>query len=118
MARSALSSMNRVILTGFLLAIFHGATALGQTPAGWNGTWAGGWDRGVGVQLVFAGDQLVAFYWRGNYKDVRRTSAGKGTKRFAWDNGKATLTRTTDDSAELIVGEQGQPELSISLTRE
>ena len=118
MARSALSSMNRVILTGFLLAIFHGATALGQTPAGWNGTWAGGWDRGVGVQLVFAGDQLVAFNWRGDYKDIRRTSAGKGTKRFGWDNGEAMLTRTTDDSGQLVLREQGESDLSIVIKRE
>ena len=101
-----------------LLAILKGATAQGQTPAGWNGTWAGGWDRGVGVQLVFAGDQLVAFNWRGDYKDVRRASAGRGTKRFAWDNGEATLTRTTDDSALLVLREQAQPELSMVLKRD
>ena len=119
MAPSALSSMKRVALIAtLLLAIFNGVTALGQTPVGWNGTWAGGWDRGVGVQLVFAGDQLVAFNWRGDYKDVRRASAGKGTKRFAWENGEATLTRATDDSAELVLREQGQPELSIVLKRE
>ena len=39
--------------------------------------------------MLVAGDQLVAFYWRGDYKDLRRASAGKGTKRFAWENGEA-----------------------------
>jgi hypothetical protein len=70
------------------------------------------------VQLVFAGDQLVAFNWRGDYKDIRRTSAGKGTKRFGWDNGEAMLTRTTDDSGQLVLREQGQSDLSIVIKRE
>ena len=93
--------------------------ALAQTaPAGWNGTWAGGWDRGIGVQLVFAGDQLVAFYWRGDYQDVRHASAGRGNKRFAWDDGEATVTRTAEGAAQLIVREKGKPDVSISLDRE
>ena len=101
------------------LSILWGIGALAETaPLGWNGTWVGGWDRGVGVQLVFAGDQLVAFYWRDDYKDVRHASAGRGSKRFAWDQGEATLTRTTEDRAELVIRERGKPELSIPLNRE
>jgi hypothetical protein len=95
------------------------APAIGQTgPSSWNGTWAGGWDRGTGVQLVFAGDQLVAFYWRDDYQNVRRTSAGKGSKRFAWDNGEGTLIRSTEDTAQLVLQEPGRPALSILLKRE
>jgi hypothetical protein len=93
------------------------ATAQLMPPA-WNGTWVGGWDRGVGVQLVFAGDQLVAFYWRDDYKDVRHASAGRGDKRFAWNGGEATLSRTAEDTAQLVIREKGKPEWSIPLKRE
>jgi hypothetical protein len=94
-------------------------TALAQTgQVGWNGTWVGGWDRGAGVQLVFAGDQLVGFYWRGDYKDVRHASAGRGDKRFAWDGGDGTVKRTTDAEALLVIREQGKQELSIALKRD
>lgn len=96
-----------------------GSAALGQTGrAGWNGTWVGGWDRGVGVQLVFAGDQIVAFYWRDEYQDVLHFSGGRSSKRFAWNKAEATLTRTTEDSAQLVIREQGNPEFSISMKRE
>jgi hypothetical protein len=103
----------------FYLWIVAGTAALAQTGAvGWNGTWVGGWDRGAGVQLVFAGDQLVAFYWRDDYKDVRHASAGRGDKRFAWDGGEATVKRAPDGNAVLAIREQGKPELSITLKRE
>jgi hypothetical protein len=98
------------------LFILWNAPALPQTgPVGWHGTWVGGWDRGAGVQLVFAGDQLVAFYWRDDYKDLRHASAGRGDKRFACE---ATLSRTPDGNAVLAIREKGRPELSVHLKRE
>jgi len=85
---------------------------------GWDGTWVGGWDRNAGVQLIFAGDKLIGFYWRGDYKDVLRvTDKPDGAKRLAWDKGEATLTRTPDGRAQLAVRE-GKNALSISLHRE
>ena len=112
--------MRRLILAiTFCLLILSATAALTQTGrVGWNGTWVGGWDRGVGVQLVFAGDQLVAFYWRDDYKDVRHASAGRGDKRFAWDGGEATVKRTPDENAVLVVREKAKPELSIPLKHE
>jgi hypothetical protein len=110
--------MKRLVATVAVLILCGSATFAQTGPVGWNGTWAGGWDRGAGVQLVFAGDQLVAFYWRDDYKDVRHFSAGKGSKRFSWDQGEATLTRTPDGNAVLVIREQGKPELSIPLKRE
>jgi hypothetical protein len=113
-------SIQRLIVAITLgLPMLWGPAAFGQTaPAGWNGTWVDGWDRGAGVQLVFAGDQLVAFHWHGRYQHVRRSSPGKGSKRFTWDKSEATVTRTLEDTAQLVIREQGQPELSIALTRE
>ena len=98
------------------VSLLSATAAMAQlVPPGWNGTWVGGWDRGAGVQLVFAGDQLVAFYWRDDYKHA---SAGRGDKRFAWDGGEARVTRSADGMAQLVIREKGKPELSIPLKRE
>ena len=117
---TALIEVRRLIgAISVCLLLLWGNAALAQAaPAGWNGTWVGGWDRGVGVQLVFAGDQLVAFYWRDDYKDVRHASAGRGSKRFAWDGGEATVTPAPDGNAVLVLREKGKPEVSITLKRE
>jgi hypothetical protein len=82
------------------------------------GTWVGRWERNAGVQLVFAGDKLIAFYWQYHYKDVARvTNAPECDKQFAWEKGNVTLTRTADGGAQLVVHE-GKDQLSISLHRE
>jgi len=75
--------------------LFVAGAALGQSGrVGWDGTWAGGWDKGNGVQLTFAGETLIAFYWRNDYKDVVRSAAAPdGSRTFAWNKGEATATR-------------------------
>ena len=87
-------------------------------PGRMDGTWVGGWDQNAGIQLTFAGGTLIGFYWRDDYKDVRRaTNTPDGGKRFAWDKGDATLTRTPDGDALLVVREGGAS-VSIILKRE
>ena len=47
------------LLAALALAAFVISASWAQTGrVGWDGTWAGGWDTGNGVQLVFAGDTL------------------------------------------------------------
>ncbi|HYU13140.1 MAG TPA: hypothetical protein VEK82_11225 [Stellaceae bacterium] len=101
------------------LALLVAGAALGQSGrVGWDGTWAGGWDKGNGVQLVFAGETLIAFNWRGDYKDVVRSAAAPdGSRSFAWDKGEATATRA-GNAASLAVREQGKPAVSVMLKRE
>lgn len=95
------------------------AASFGQSGrVGWDGTWVGGWDRGAGVQLIFAGDTLIGFYLRNDYEDVLRSAASlNGGKTFTWDKGDAILTRTPN-GAQLTVRERGRPEISIPLKRE
>ena len=108
---------------GFLLALafalFVAGAALGQSGrVGWDGAWAGGWDNGNGVQLVFVGESLIAFNWRGDYKDVVPSAAAPdGSRSFAWDKGEATATRA-GNAATLAVREQGKPAVSVALKRE
>ena len=99
--------------------LFVAGAALGQSGrVGWDGTWAGGWDKGNGVQLVFAGETLIAFNWRGDYKDVVRSAAAPdGSRSFAWDKGEATATRAGNE-ATLAVREHGKPAVSVALKRE
>jgi len=108
------------LLAALALAAFIISGSWAQTGrVGCDGTWAGGWDKGNGVQLVFAGETLIAFYWRGDYQNVARfTPSPDGRDRsFAWARGEATLTRAGNE-ATLMLRERGKPELSVSLKRE
>jgi hypothetical protein len=102
------------------LALASTDAAFGQSGrVGWDGTWVGGWDRGAGVQLIFAGDTLIGFYLRNDYKDVQRSTVSpNGGKTFTWDKGEAVLARTANGGAQLVVREPGQPEVAIPLKRE
>ncbi len=101
------------------LFIFTNA-ALGQSGrTGWDGTWVGGWDRGAGVQVIFAGENLIGFYFRNDYKEITRSTASpNGGRTFVWDRGEATLSRSPSGGAVLVIHESGRPELSIPLKRE
>jgi hypothetical protein len=101
------------------ILLFFFASPASAQRVGWDGTWAGGWDQGNGVQLVFAGETLVAFNFRGDYEDIVRSAATPdGGRTFAWDKGEATLSRTADREASLAVREPGRAEISIPLKRE
>jgi hypothetical protein len=95
--------------------------AFGQSGwrVGWDGTWVGGWEKETGVQLIFAGETLIGFYFRDDYKELlRSTATADGGRTFAWDKGEASLTRTLNSGTLLVVHERGKPEVSIPLKRE
>ena len=110
--------LGRVFLA-LALALFVAGAALAQSGrVGWDGTWAGGWDKGNGVQLIFAGETLIGFYWRNDYKDVVRSAAAPdGSRTFTWDKGEATATRA-GNVATLAIREAGKPAVSVALNRE
>jgi hypothetical protein len=94
--------------------------AFGQSGrVGWNDTWVGGWDKGTGVRLIFAGETLIGFYFRDDYKELQQsTVAADGGRTFAWDKGEVSLTRTPDGGTLLVVHERDKQEVSIPLKRE
>ena len=107
-----------IIAAATCLLLVSANVALGQRT-GWDGTWVGGWDTGAGVQIIFAGETLIGFYLRNDYKDITRSTASpNGGRTFVWDKGEATLSRSPSGGAVLVVHERGKPELSISLKRE
>jgi hypothetical protein len=89
--------------------------AFGQSGrVGWEGTWIGGWGKGAGVQLIFAGETLIGFYFRDDYKELlRSTVTAEGGRTFSWDKVEVSLTRTPNGGTLLVVHERGKPEVSI-----
>jgi hypothetical protein len=93
--------------------------AAAQQPS-WNGTWVGHWENGHGMQIVFAGDDLIAVYWEDDYVgDAKAIPSSDGTRfTITWPSVEAELARDGADAAHIAIHEEGQPELSFGLTRE
>jgi hypothetical protein len=76
-------------------------------------------DRDAGIQVIFAGETLIGFYFRDDYKELLRSTVAAGRGRtFAWDKDEASLTRTPNGGTMLVVHERGKPEVSIPLKRD
>lgn len=80
----------------FGVALTIAPQALADPDAGhpWDASWAGGFeDGGDGVQLIVAGNEVIGFFYHGDYLDVTRSEplAADGSLSFAWARGKATL---------------------------
>jgi hypothetical protein len=118
--------MNRLALMSLLLLGAVSAPGSIDSPAfaqarqTWNGTWAGGWSRGTGAQIVFAGDDFIAIYWRDDYiaDATGAVSPDGATATIAWPRGKAVLTRDGPTSARVTVSEQGRPAASFALKKD
>jgi len=86
----------------------------------WDGAWAGNWEHGNGTQIIFAGNDLVAFYWDANYVDDAQASPPEGGAVIAitWSSGDATLTRDGDATAKIVVRDRGKTPRSFVLKRD
>ena len=84
----------------------------------WNGTWAGGFTGTDAAQLIFADDQLVGFFWDGDYVTIVKTTAASGGSvlNITWASGTATLTRDGPQTAHLTVQQKGQPDIMVALS--
>ena len=96
------------------------ASAAAQQPLSWNGEWAGNWQRGAGAQLIFAGNELIGVYWRGDYLSQTHAvlSHGGATMAIDWASGGAVLTRDGPTSAHIVVHESGRPDTSFVVTKD
>ncbi len=96
------------------------AFAQEKTDSSWNGTWAGNWANGNGTQIVFSDNDLIAFYWNGDYVSDAAgvNSHGNAIVTIAWQGGTATLTRLSGAAAHIVVHEKGKPDLSFALKRD
>lgn len=93
--------------------------AFAQQLQGWDGTWIGNWQNGDGTQIVFAGDELIAFYWNGDYQDAQAVqSTDHKVVTVSWSQGKATLTLDGEAAAHVVIEEPGKPDLTFPLKRD
>ena len=108
--------MSKVLALGLLLALAAPAMAGGEL----DGTWAGGWTDGHGVQIVVLNDSLIAFYRDGqDYVDTSREvmTPGGGALSFAWNKGEAVLIRDKNGT-RLMLHDNGKPVVTVPLTRD
>ena len=90
-----------------------------QGPATWNGTWVGNWANGEGAQIIFAGDELIGLYWRGDYlADTQSMVSPAGVVTITWPSGSATLTRDSDTAAHIVIRERGKRDTAFALKRD
>jgi hypothetical protein len=104
------------IAAGALLA----AAGVAKAAQSWDGTWAGGWENGDGVQIIIAGDKVIGVFRDGDYPDILRSqlSADGKTLTFGWSGGDGTLQRTDERDATFTLHERGKPARSFLVHRE
>jgi len=105
-----------------LLLILMAAAIVGSANAvqSWDGTWAGGWVNGDGVQIIIAGDKVIGVFRGGDYPDIQKSelSTDGRTLTFAWAGGDGILSRTGDRDASFTLHERGKPARSFPVHRE
>src|SRR5947207_10770658 len=93
--------------------VLAAAAALAAAPAAGGTTWDGIWvgdapDATSGVQLIFVGNDLIGFFWNGDYLDMRASlSTADGVVTVTWTRGQAILTRDGPRAAHLQVFQRG-----------
>ena len=105
------------LLVGVVLTFVPVAFADPDATHPWDSTWAGGWEGGGdGVQLIVAGNEVIGFFYHGDYIEVTQTAAlaADGSLSFSWAHGKATL-RIKDEERSIAISEGGAAEKVIKL---
>ena len=94
-----------LLLSSSLIAI--------RSPAApsWDGTWAGGWENGDGIQIIIAGNKVIGVYRDGDYPEILSSAASPEGRMlsFSWVGGDAFLQRSGDREATISLREHGRP---------
>ena len=117
-----LASLAALALTTSVAIAVPAAAHESQTQMNWDGTWIGNWGagEGQGTQIVFVGNEVIAFYWRGDYVNGLHSSAAHDGKKvtLTWPGGEAVLSGDTTASAHIAIREKGQSEINFALSRD
>jgi hypothetical protein len=115
-----LTALSICLLLGASVDIAVVAGAFAQQKSSWNGTWIGNWATGDGTQIVFAGNELIAMYWHGDYLSDTQSSVSPdgGTVTITWQSGHALLTRDGEARGHIVVHEEGQPDATFDVKRD
>jgi len=88
----------------------------------WDGTWAGGWENGDGIQIIIAGDKVIGVYRDGDYPEILSSAASPEGRMltFSWVGGDAFLERARDQDREATISlrEHGRPVRAFTVKRE
>jgi len=105
-----------LVLAGILATVAGSANG---APL-WDGTWAGGWENGDGVQIIITSGKVIGVFRGGDYPDILKSqlSADESTLIFAWSGGDGVLRRTGEHDAAFTLHERGKPERSFAVHRE
>ena len=114
-----MSILRRTLLL-FLMGVIAAASGVAHAAQSWDGTWAGGWENGDGVQIIIAGDKVIGVFRGGDYPDIQKSqlSADSRILTFAWVGGDGVLRRTGERDAVFVLHERGKPERSFVVHRE
>lgn len=118
-----MKSIAAVIFCLSLVAGFGAAGPLAanvQQSSSWDGEWAGNWQHGQGTQIIFAGDELIGIYWRGDYISETHAvlSRGGAVVTINWTSGEALLTRDGPTTAHIVIREKGRPEAAFIVKKD
>jgi hypothetical protein len=103
----------------FALAVLTLLAGPARAADSWDGTWVGGFEKGgAGVQLIFAGNELIGFFWNSDYLEIRVSPSADGGVTITWQRGQAILTRDGAKTAHLLVLQRNQPDMTFALTPE
>ena len=86
----------------------------------WDGTWAGGWEDGDGIQIIIAGNKVIGVGRGMDYPEVLRSdvSAEGSMLSFWWVGGDAFLQRTSDREATISLRERGRLVRTFTVKRD
>ncbi|KAF2992232.1 hypothetical protein OGR47_10280 [Methylocystis sp. MJC1] len=108
----------RSFSAGIGATFLFGLPGRAEEKHGLDGTW-GGAQNGVTAQIIIVGATVIGFYWRNDYLDAEspKFSDNGQTLSFAFRGGKATLRRTSKQTATIAVTE-GPNVVSLDLRRD
>jgi hypothetical protein len=108
-----------LVSVGWLAGMACFAPAMAQSSS-WNGTWAGNWAHGDGAQIIFAGDEAIGIYWRGDYLGDTHAALSRGgaVVTISWESGQAVLTRDGPTTAHVVIHEKGRADASFALKKD
>ncbi len=120
--RNILAFLAALMLTASVAVAAPAPAHESQMQMNWDGTWIGNWGagEGQGAQIVFVGNEVIAFYWRGDYVSSLHSSATRDGKKvtLTWPGGEAVLTGDKTASAHIAIREKGHAEIDFTLSRD
>ena len=104
-------------LLGLLIAVAAGPASAAQS---WDGTWAGGWEKGDGIQIIIAGDRVIGVYRDGDYPEILSSQVSPEGSMLAvwWIGGDGLLQRIGDREATISLRERGKPVRTFTVKRD